>query len=71
MVETEGGQPPNHVVGDGGEHGPGRVGVEVARRAVGHARAFFEVPDGQFDHGMATVIGVQEDDGSFPVGEEG
>ena len=71
VFESEAGQPPDHVVGEGGEHGPGRVGVEVPRRAMGHACSFFQVPDGKLDDGMVAVVCIQEDDTSHPVGDEG
>jgi len=70
VSESEGGDPPDHVVGEACQHCPCGVGVEVAGRAVDEPGTFFEVPDGQFDDGMATMVFVQGDRGSFEVADE-
>ncbi len=36
----------------------GGVGVEHPRRAVGQPGAVLEVTDGQFDHGVGAMVGV-------------
>ena len=53
------------------EHRPGAVGVEVARGTVLESRSFLQVPDGELDHGVTTVIGVEEDGVALKVGDEG
>jgi len=56
-------------VGDDGEHGPGRIGIEVPRGAVREPSPFLQVPDGEFDHGMAAVVGVEVDRIPDAIGE--
>ena len=67
----EGGHPADHVVGEGGEHRPCGVGGEGPRRAVGHPRSVLQVPDGQLDHGVMAMVGIEEDGGPLPIGDEG
>lgn len=47
-------------------------GEELPPDGLGHngPGAFFEVSDGQLDHGMATMFFVQGDGGALPVGDE-
>jgi len=39
--------------------------------AVGHACSFFQIPDGKFDHCVVAVVGIEENGGSLPIGDEG
>ena len=59
VFEPQGSNPTDHVVGERGEHGPGGVGIEVPRWAMCHTCSVLQVPDGQFDHGVVTVVGVE------------
>ena len=70
-VESERCDPAHEVVGDRSEHRPGGVGVEVARGTVLETGAFLQVPDGEFDDGVTTVVDVEEDGVTDAVGDEG
>ncbi len=70
-TESERCDPTNQVVRDRCQHGPRRVGVEVARGTVLKARALLQVTDREFDDGVTTVVGVEEDGVTDAVGDEG
>ena len=62
--------PADEVVGEHGAVQPRPVGGEVARRDVFETGAFFEVADGELDHGVLAVEGVDGDGVAGQVGEE-
>lgn len=57
------------IVGDGGELGPGRVRGEITGGKVSQGPRF-QIPDGQFDHGMLTVLGLDDPDFLGSVGDK-
>jgi hypothetical protein len=63
-------RPSEHVVGQGGEDGPGAVGVEVAGGEV-RKRLVLEVGDELLDDGVLAVLGLNERDVVGAVGDEG
>ena len=70
MVEAEGGDPAQQLVGQSADDDPRRVGQELSRWGVVPAGAFFEVADSQLDHCVVAVIGVEEHGGAGPVGDK-
>ena len=54
---------------EGGEHGPGAVGVEVSGGEVGE-RLLFEVGDDLLDDGVLAVLGLDERDLLVAVGDQ-
>src|SRR5512133_3225451 len=70
-AQSDGGDPAQQVVGQGGDQEPGGVGGELARGAVPQAHAALEVADAQLDRGVAAVILVQPHGGADSVGDEG
>jgi len=63
--------PADQVVGQDGAAHPRRVGREVTRGAVLHARPFLPVVDAQLDDGVGAVEGVEFDGRALEVGQEG
>ena len=58
--EPESCDPAQQIVGDRCPHRPRGVRVEVSRGTVLEAGAFFEVPDGELDDRVTTMVGVEE-----------
>ncbi|MEA2222883.1 MAG: hypothetical protein QOH83_1259 [Solirubrobacteraceae bacterium] len=63
-------RPPQQVVRQGGEHGPGCVGVVVAGGEV-RERLVFEVGDDLLYDGVVAVLGLDDRDVLCAVGEKG
>src|SRR5208283_4764268 len=60
-AEPERCDPADEVVGDTAHHRPGGIGVEATGRAVRQSGRLLQIPDGELDYGMATVVGVERD----------
>src|SRR5580658_6778471 len=67
--QTEQLRPAQQVVGEGGEHGPGAVCVELSRREV-RQRLILEVGDHLLDDGVLAVLALDQGDLLFAVGDE-
>ena len=68
---TEVRTPADQVVSEHGTAHPRRVGREVTRRTVLHARSLLPVVDAQLDDGVASVEGVELDRVGLEVTQEG
>lgn len=62
-------RPPEHVVRQGPEHGPGAVGVKVPGWEV-RPRQVLEIRDDLLDNGVLAVLGLDQDDVVGAVGEQ-